>query len=116
MSVQKQTRAGQRTWFKAFIVVGVGNGQERLFGVEMGDQKRKKKITKDKNKIGKPHTVPCKVTGKCGYVTVRMVLAPRVVGIVAARVPKKVLQFAGMENVFTSSHGFTKTLDNFIKL
>ncbi|MCE5166505.1 40S ribosomal protein, partial [Datura stramonium] len=46
------------------------------------------------NKIGKPHTVPCKVTGKCGYVTVRMVLAPRVVGIVAARVPKKVLQFA----------------------
>ncbi|KAG2295959.1 hypothetical protein Bca52824_042628 [Brassica carinata] len=30
------------------------------------------------NKIGKPHTVPCKVTGKCGFVTVRMVPAPEV--------------------------------------
>ncbi|KAL0676156.1 hypothetical protein Bca4012_004137 [Brassica carinata] len=36
------------------------------------------------NKIGKPHTVPCKVTGKCGFVTVRMVPAPRGAGIVAA--------------------------------
>ncbi|PRQ48627.1 putative ribosomal protein S5 [Rosa chinensis] len=27
-------------------------------------------------KIGKPHTMHCKVTGKCGYVIVRMVLAP----------------------------------------
>lgn len=53
------------------------------------------------NKIGKPHTVPCKVTGKCGSVTVRTVPAPRGAGIVAARVPKKVLQFAGIEDVFT---------------
>ncbi|KMT03634.1 hypothetical protein BVRB_8g190470 [Beta vulgaris subsp. vulgaris] len=67
------------------------------------------------NKIGKPHTVPCKVTGKCGSVTVRMVPAPRGAGIVAARVPKKVLQFAGIEDVFTSSRGSTKTLGNFVK-
>ncbi|CAA0837367.1 40S ribosomal protein S2-3 [Striga hermonthica] len=67
------------------------------------------------NKIGKPHTVPCKVTGKCGSVTVRMVPAPRGSGIVAARVPKKVLQFAGIEDVFTSSRGSTKTLGNFVK-
>ncbi|KAJ6424788.1 hypothetical protein OIU84_025542 [Salix udensis] len=32
------------------------------------------------NKIGKPHTVPCKVTGKCGSVTVRTVPAPRDAG------------------------------------
>nr|ABK23357.1 unknown [Picea sitchensis] len=67
------------------------------------------------NKIGKPHTVPVKVTGKCGSVTVRMVPAPRGAGIVAARVPKKVLQFAGIEDVFTSSRGSTKTLGNFVK-
>ncbi|XP_050285777.1 ABC transporter A family member 1-like [Quercus robur] len=35
--------------------------------------------------------VPCKVTGKCGSVTVRMVPAPRGAGIVAARVPKKLV-------------------------
>lgn len=42
-------------------------------------------------KIGKPHSVPCKVVGKCGSVTVLMVPAPRGAGIVAACVPKKVL-------------------------
>ncbi|KAH0893664.1 hypothetical protein HID58_056093 [Brassica napus] len=67
------------------------------------------------NKIGKPHTVPCKVTGKCGSVTVRMVPAPRGAGIVAARVPKMVLQFNGIDDVFTSSRGSTKTLGNFVK-
>ncbi|KAH0865523.1 hypothetical protein HID58_082734 [Brassica napus] len=68
------------------------------------------------NKIGKPHTVPCKVTGKCGSVTVRMVPAPRGAGIVAARVPKMVLQFNGIDDVFISSRGSTKTLGNFVKL
>ncbi|ONK57998.1 uncharacterized protein A4U43_C09F6660 [Asparagus officinalis] len=38
------------------------------------------------------------------------------VGIVAARVPKKVLQFAGIDDVFTSSRGSTKTLRNFVKV
>ena len=56
------------------------------------------------------------VTGKCGSVTVRLVPAPRGSGIVAARVPKKVLQFAGIEDVFTSSRGSTKTLGNFVKV
>ncbi|KAK8497902.1 hypothetical protein V6N12_076160 [Hibiscus sabdariffa] len=40
-----------------------------------------------------------------------MVPAPRGAGIVAARVPKKVLQFAAIEDVFTSSRGSTKTLE-----
>ncbi|XVF19294.1 hypothetical protein REPUB_Repub11eG0098000 [Reevesia pubescens] len=127
--VQKQTRAGQRTRFKAFVVVGDGNGH-----VGLGVKCSKEVATAIRgaiilaklsvipvrrgywgNKIGKPHTVPCKVTGKCGSVTVRMVPAPRGAGIVAARVPKKVLQFAGIEDVFTSSRGSTKTLGNFVK-
>ncbi|MBA0558169.1 hypothetical protein Golob_015199 [Gossypium lobatum] len=128
--VQKQTRAGQRTRFKAFVVVGDGNGH-----VGLGVKCSKEVATAIRgaiilaklsvipvrrgywgNKIGKPHTVPCKVTGKCGSVTVRMVPAPRGAGIVAARVPKKVLQFAGIEDVFTSSRGSTKTLGNFVKV
>ncbi|KAI5062069.1 hypothetical protein GOP47_0022608 [Adiantum capillus-veneris] len=35
--------------------------------------------------------------------------------IVASRVPKKVLQFVGIEDVFVSSGGSTKTLGNFVK-
>ncbi|KAK9146397.1 hypothetical protein Sjap_006300 [Stephania japonica] len=129
MPVQKQTRAGQRTRFKAFVVVGDGSGH-----VGLGVKCSKEVATAIRgaiilaklsvipvrrgywgNKIGKPHTVPCKVTGKCGSVTVRLVPAPRGAGIVAARVPKKVLQFAGIEDVFTSSRGSTKTLGNFVK-
>ena len=34
------------------------------------------------NKIGKPHIMPCKVTGKCGSITVRMVPAPRGNGLI----------------------------------
>ncbi|CAI9787471.1 unnamed protein product [Fraxinus pennsylvanica] len=52
---------------------------------------------------------------KFGSVTVRMVPAARGAGILAARVPKKVFQFAGIEDVFTSSRGSTKTLGNFVK-
>merc|ERR1712108_49995 len=48
------------------------------------------------NKIGKPHTVPCKVTGKCGSIWVRLIPAPRGTGIVSAPVPKKLLQMAGI--------------------
>ncbi|PRQ46694.1 putative ribosomal protein S5 [Rosa chinensis] len=53
----------------------------------------------------------CKVTGKCGFVIVGMVPAPRGLGIMVARVPKKVFQFAGIGDVFTSSRGSTKTLE-----
>uniref|UniRef100_I1QA65 Small ribosomal subunit protein uS5 C-terminal domain-containing protein n=1 Tax=Oryza glaberrima TaxID=4538 RepID=I1QA65_ORYGL len=35
--------------------------------------------------------------------------------IMATRVPKKVLQFAGIEDIFTSSRG-SKTLGNFVKI
>ncbi|ESQ29568.1 hypothetical protein EUTSA_v10023633mg [Eutrema salsugineum] len=129
MPVQKQTRAGQRTRFKAFVVVGDGNGhvglgvkcsKEVATAIRGGIILAKLSVIPVRrgywgNKIGKPHTVPCKVTGKCGSVTVRMVPAPRGAGIVAARVPKKVLQFAGIDDVFTSSRGSTKTLGNFVK-
>merc|ERR1712138_230002 len=67
------------------------------------------------NKIGKPHTVPCKVTGKCGSIWVRLIPAPRGTGIVSAPVPKKLLQMAGIDDCYTSARGSTGTLGNFAK-
>merc|ERR1712083_1212503 len=64
-------------------------------------------------KLGKPHTVPCKVTGKCGSIWVRLIPAPRGTGIVSAPVPKKLLQMAGIEDCYTSARGSTGTLGNF---
>ncbi|KAN0032857.1 hypothetical protein ACTFIV_006789 [Dictyostelium citrinum] len=126
--VQKQTRAGQRTRFKAFVVVGDHNGHVGL-GVKCAKEvataisgaivAAKLSVIPVRrgywgNKLGAPHTVPTKVTGKCGSVAVRLVPAPRGTGIVAARVPKKLLQFAGVDDVYTSSRGKTRTMGNFV--
>ena len=62
-----------------------------------------------------PHTVPCKVTGKCGSVRVRLIPAPRGTGIVSAPIPKKLLQMAGVQDCYTSARGQTATLGNFAK-
>jgi small subunit ribosomal protein S2e len=129
MPVQKQRAAGQRTRFKAFIVIGDSDGH-----IGLGVKCAKEVATAIRgaiilaklsvipvrrgywgNNFGKPHTVPTKVTGKCGSVAVRLVPAPRGTGIVAARAPKKLLQYAGVEDVYTGSGGHTKTLGNFIK-
>ena len=127
--VQKQTRAGQRTRFKAYAVVGDKNGHVGL-GVkcskEVANAIRAALIVAKLsvipvrrgywgNRVGKVHTVPSKVTGKCGGVSVRLIPAPRGTGIVAAKAPKRVLQLAGIEDVFTNSQGHTSTLGNFIK-
>jgi len=129
MPVQKQTRAGQRTRFKAFVVIGDSNGHVGL-GVKCSKEVAtairaaiilaKLSIIPVRrgywgNKIGKPHTVPVKVTGKCGSVRVRLVPAPRGTGIVAAETVTKILTFAGIEDVFTNTAGHTKTQGNFAK-
>merc|ERR1711972_754514 len=129
MPVQKQTRAGQRTRFKAFVAIGDNNGHVGL-GVKCSKEVAtairgaiilaKLSIVPVRrgywgNKIGKPHTVPCKVTGKCGSSVVRLIPAPRGTGIVSAPVPKKLLQMAGIEDCYTSTRGQTATLGNFAK-
>jgi small subunit ribosomal protein S2e len=129
MPVQKQTRAGQRTRFKAFVAVGDFDGH-----VGLGVKTSKEVATAIRgaiilakisvipvrrgywgNKLGAPHTVPMKVTGKCGSVRIRLVPAPRGTGIVAASTPKKLLGMAGIHDVFSSSAGQTASLGNFIK-
>ncbi|KAK7796523.1 hypothetical protein U0070_008635 [Myodes glareolus] len=106
MPVQKQTRAGQQTRFKAFVAIGDYSGHLSIVPVRRGYWG---------NKIGKPHTVPCKVTGRCGSVLVRLIPAPRGTGIVSAPVPKKLLMMAGIDDCYTSARGCTATLGNFAK-
>merc|ERR1711977_172694 len=127
--VQKQTRAGQRTRFKAIVAVGDENGH-----VGMGVKCSKEVATAIRgaiilaklsvvpirrgywgNKLGMPHTVPGKVHGKCGSVHVRLIPAPRGTGLVCGPVPKKLMQMAGLEDVYTSASGGTSTLGNFAK-
>uniref|UniRef100_A0A2K5Y5L7 Small ribosomal subunit protein uS5 n=1 Tax=Mandrillus leucophaeus TaxID=9568 RepID=A0A2K5Y5L7_MANLE len=123
MPVQKQTRAGQRTRFKAFVAIGDYNGHVGL-GVATAIRGAiilaKFSIVPVRrgywgNKIGKPHTVPCKVTGRCGSVLVPLIPAPRGTGIISAPVPKKLLMMAGIDDCYTSARGCTAALGNFAK-
>ncbi|KAH9455431.1 hypothetical protein Pst134EA_022896 [Puccinia striiformis f. sp. tritici] len=66
-------------------------------------------------KLGEPHTVPCKVQGKTASVYVKLVPAPRGTGIVAAPASKRLLQLAGVQDVYTQTRGNTSTMGNFLK-
>jgi small subunit ribosomal protein S2e len=129
MPVQKQTRAGQRTRFKAFVAIGDFDGHVGL-GVKCAKEvatairgaiiMAKLSVIPVRRgywgaKLGEPHTVPCKVDGKVGSVYVILVPAPRGTGIVAAPASKRMLQLAGVEDVYTQARGNTSTLGNFIK-
>jgi small subunit ribosomal protein S2e len=129
MPVQKQTTAGQRTRFKAFVVIGDENGH-----VGLGVKCSKEVATAIRGAIilaklaiipvrrgywgtnlGEPHTVPCTVTGRCGSVLTRLIPAPRGTGLVASMAAKRVLQLAGIEDCYTASSGSTRTLGNTVK-
>ena len=128
-SVQKQTKAGQRTRMKAVVAVGdedghIGLGSKLAKEVQMA---MKGAIVAAKlslvpvrrgywgNKIGNPHTLPVKITGKCGSVRMRLIPAPRGTGVVGAPATKKMMQFAGVADVFTQSRGNTDTMENFVR-
>lgn len=126
--VQKQTRAGQRTRFKALVAVGDYDGH---IGIGIKTSAEVANAIKGAliyaklsvipvrfgywgNKIGEPHTVPGKVTGKCGSVRMRLIPAPRGSGLVAGSVAKRLLHMAGFKDVYSVSRGHTKTTFNFI--
>lgn len=129
MSVQKQTQAGQRTRFKAFVIIGDEAGHVGL-GVKCSKEVStaiKGAIIAAKlsiipvrlgywgNAIGEPHTVPCKVSGKCGSTLCRLVPAPRGTGLVCSPTITRLLQLAGISDVYTASRGRTRTMGNFAR-
>lgn len=127
-TVQKQTRAGQRNRMKVWMLIGDGRGHigvgqkthKEVQGAVQGAIAQAKmnlipiRLGYWGNRIGNPHTVPMKITGKNGSVRVRLVPAPRGTGIVGASASKKVLLMAGVNDCYTQSCGSTKTKGNFL--
>lgn len=84
--VQKQTRAGQRTRFKAVVVIGdsaghIGLGiktsKEVATAIRAAIQIAKLSVLPVRRgywgtNLGEPHSLPVKQSGKCGSVTVRV--------------------------------------------
>jgi small subunit ribosomal protein S5 len=61
---------------------------------------------------GTPHSIPFIVSGKCGGVSVIIKPAPRGTGIVASKPVTKMLEFAGLKDVWSFSRGRTKSRYN----
>jgi small subunit ribosomal protein S2e len=129
MPVQKQSSAGQRTRFKSFVALGDSDGHIGLgskCASEVASSIRGAILAAKLNlcpvrrgywgrKGGLPHTVPCKVTGKCGSVRVRLIPAPRGTGLVCSPVGKRLMHMAGIEDCYISTQGHSRTMGNFIK-
>lgn len=124
--VQKQTDAGEKSRFKAVVAVGNNNGY-----VGVGDGKAKQVRTAiDKATLqaklnvipikrgcgswecgcGQPHSLPFRVRGKCGSVSIEILPGPRGLGLVGGETPKVVLTLAGVRDCWTRSYGSTSTL------
>jgi small subunit ribosomal protein S5 len=123
--VQKQTDAGEVTKFRVILAVGNGNG---WFGVGAGKAATMRtaidKATNDallnivpvelgcgswECKCNQPHSLPFKVTGKCGSVRIDIIPGPRGLGLVAGENIKKLLSLAGLKDAWTRTYGATNT-------
>jgi len=126
--IQKMTPNGQSTRFKALVAAGNENG---WLGIGMGKSKQMRiAIEKANNaaylnvspvKLGcgswecrcdQKHSVPFKVKGKGGSVTIEILPAPRGLGLVAGRKIRNLLKLAGLKDAWTTAKGSTPTMNS----
>ena len=129
--VQRQTDAGEVSQFQVLAVVGnedgyvgvgIGKARQVSVAIEKAIKEAKLNIIPVRRGCGSwkcscndPHSVPFKVEGKCGSVRVRLIPAPKGVGLVAGDPAKVVLRLAGIKDVWTWTKGETRTTVNFVK-
>lgn len=129
--VQRMTDSGRRVKFRCSVVVGnrdgyIGYAEAKDTQVGAGIRKA---ISVAKTNIfkvsrgcgswecgcGRPHTVALKTSGKVGSVEVELMPAPRGLGLACGETARKVLELAGIEDIWTRSSGQTRTTVNFGK-
>jgi small subunit ribosomal protein S5 len=124
--VQKQTDAGEMTRFSALVAAGNEAG---WFGIGMGKASQMR-ISIDKAttnsylniipvKLGcgswecrcnQFHSIPFKVSGKGGSVTIEIAPGPRGLGLVAGENIRALLKLTGIRDAWTKSFGSTSTM------
>ena len=123
--VQKQTDSGERSKFRAAVVVGnraglVGVGIDKDRQVPQAIQKALNKALLNIAPVkrgcgswecgcGASHSIATASEGKWGSVKVFLKPAPRGLGIVAGDTAKKVIQLAGIQDVWAIAFGETRT-------
>ena len=127
--VQKQTDAGEKSRFRAIVVVGnrdgyVGLGSGKAKQVRTAIQKAAIDARLNINPVrrgcgswecgcGKPHSLPFQVRGRCSGVEIVLIPGPRGLGLVANEAAKIILGLAGVKDCWTRSYGSTRTVPSF---
>jgi len=128
---QKKTKEGNKPRFTTMAVVGDKNGH---VGIGYGKSKetvpaREKAIRRAKLNIfiikrgsgswesqsPEPHSIPFAVEGKCGSVIAKLIPAPKGTGLCIEKECAKVLELAGIQDVWSKTYGQTKNKINLIK-
>ena len=129
--VQKQTDAGEMTRFDALVAVGneagwfgIGNGKASQMRIAIDKATNAAYLNVIPVKLGcgswecrcnQLHSIPFKVLGKGGSVTIEVIPGPRGLGLVAGENIKSLLKLAGLKDAWTKSFGSTSTMSSTTK-
>jgi small subunit ribosomal protein S5 len=128
---QKKTKEGNKPSFTTFAVVGNRNG---LVGLGSGKAKETVPAREKAGRAAKlnmifvprgsgswqaaepeQNSVPFKVTGKSGSIKLTLIPAPKGSGLVVEKECQKILQLAGIKDVWSKMEGKTSTKMNVVK-
>ncbi len=129
--IQRMTDSGRRVRFNVMAAVGNSDGYVGLGmckGKEVAATIRKAIDTAKLNiipvmrgngswesGIGAGKSVPFKITGRAGSTRVTLLPAPAGKGLVIGAKGKVVLRLAGIEDIYSRTHGQTRTTINFAR-
>src|SRR5213593_862006 len=124
--VQKQTTNGEYTRFKALVAagdengwLGIGQGKSKQMRIAIEKATNQAYLSVGPVKLGcgswecrcdQLHSVPFKVRGRGGSVTVEIIPGPRGLGLVAGGNIRNLLKLAGLKDAWTKSTGSTNTM------
>jgi len=126
--VQRMTDSGRRVKFACIVVVGnkngyvgLGNGKAQEVGPAIRTAVTDAKLNLIQIKrgcgswecnCGTDHTIPFQVSGRSSSVSVSLIPAPRGLGVAMGDIGKKMLNLAGVKDVWSRSYGQTQTTLN----
>jgi small subunit ribosomal protein S5 len=125
---QKKTNEGNKPSFSTCIIVGnkdgyvgmgIGKGRETVPAREKALRKAKLNVIKIRRGCGswvcgcrEPHTIPFKVSGKCGSIRMTIMPAPKGTGLKIQSECQKLLAIAGIKDVWSKTKGQTRSSGN----
>ncbi len=127
--VRRTTDSGRKNKFFAtvvvgnkngFVGVGIGKAANTKPAIERAIRNAKMNIIKVRMGCGSwecmcggHHSIPYATEGRWGSVRVRLLPAPKGTGLVIGDIGKKVLEMAGVKDVWSKTWGDTRTTYNF---